>query len=342
MLPEKEMIILKIIIDCFGGDNSPDEILKGVWMALEKTDSEFVLCGNSDTVKERISALALKPSERISFLHSETKIEGSEEPVKAIRSKKESSLVVGLNALANGEGDAFVSAGNTGAIFAGATFIVKRIDGIKRAALASIIPTMTGLMILIDTGANVSLRPEYYPQMAIMGSLFSKTLLGADSPRVGLINIGEEESKGTETVIEAYSLLKNTEGINFIGNLEVRDLLNSGCEVAVCDGWTGNIALKSAEGTAKILTGELKSAFKKNILTKLAGIIMLSGMKSLKKKFDYKEYGAAPILGVNKPVIKAHGNSDAKAFEKSIEIALNYAKLNVIEKIKEHINSDKE
>ena len=333
---------MKIIIDCFGGDNSPDEILKGVWLALGTTDAEFALCGNEKIIKERMSALSLKESGRITFINAETKIEGDDEPVKAIRTKKDSSLVVALNALKDGNGDAFVSAGNTGAIFAGATFIVKRIDGVKRAALASIIPTLSGLMVLIDTGANVSLRPEYYPQMAIMGSLFSQTLLKKPSPRVGLINIGEEESKGTETVIEAYSLLKNTPGINFTGNLEVRNLLNSECDVAVCDGWTGNIALKSAEGAAKTITGELKAAFKKNIFTKLSALIMLSEMKALKKRFDYKEYGAAPIIGVNKPVIKAHGNSDAAAFEKAIKIALNYAELNVIDKIKNHINCNKD
>lgn len=334
------MIHLKIIIDAFGGDHSPDEILKGVYLALTETKADFILCGNEKIIRERLAALSLEENPRISILHAESKIEGNDEPVLAIRKKKDSSIVVALEALKNGVGDALVSAGNTGALFAGATLLVKRIKGIKRAAISSVLPTLEGPLVLIDTGANVTLRPEYYPQMALMGSIFHSKLFGTPSPRAGLINIGDEETKGTDTVIEAYNLLKETSGINFIGNFEARNLLAGGCDVAVCDGWTGNIALKSIEGTAKVLTGELKAMFTKNLKTKLAAGLLLKQIGEFSAKFNYKEYGGAPIIGVEKPIIKAHGNSDAKTFSKSIILAEKYTGLNVIDEIKKHIISN--
>lgn len=334
------MIFLKILIDAFGGDHSPDEILRGVQLALSESASEFILCGNEKIIKERMAALSIPENPRISIMHAETKIEGNDEPVLAIRKKKDSSMVVGLEALKEGIGDAFVSAGNTGALFAGATLLVKRIKGIKRAAISSVLPTLEGPLVLIDTGANVTLRPEYYPQMALMGSAFYSKLFKEASPTVGLINIGDEETKGTETVLEAYNLLKETKGINFIGNFEARNLLAGGCQVAVCDGWTGNIALKSAEGTAKVLTGELKKMFTRNLKTKLAAGLLLKQIGEFSQKFNYKEYGGAPIIGVEKPILKAHGNSDAKTFSKAIVMAEKFAASNVIEEIKAHINNN--
>lgn len=325
---------MKLIVDAFGGDNSPDEIIKGVYQALELTESEFILCGNQSIIKERMSALSLPENNRISILNAETKIEGDEEPVEAIKRKSDSSIVVGLHALKDGTGDAFISAGNTGALFAGATLIVKRIKGIKRAAIGTVLPTASEPIVLLDTGANVSLRAECYPQLAVMGSVYYKKLFGSENPRVGLVNIGEEATKGTDTVIEAYKLLKETEAINFIGNFEIRNILQGSCDVIVCDGWTGNIVLKTLEGTAMAIMKEIKSIFKKNFKTKLAAMGVMSELSAFKAKFDYEAYGGAPIIGVEKPVIKAHGSSDARAIANAALQAEKYIKQNVIDDIK--------
>ncbi len=325
---------MKLIIDGFGGDNAPDEIIKGVYNSLEKSETDFIICGNENILKERIKALSLPESERISILHAETKIEGDDEPVEALRKKKDSSIVVGLTALKEGLADGFISAGNTGAVFAGATLIVKRIKGIKRAAIITVFPTETGPLVLLDTGANVSLRAECYPQLAKMGCAYSEKLFGTKNPRVGLVNIGEEATKGTDTVVEAYELLKNTEDLNFVGNFEIRNILKGGCDVIVCDGWTGNIVLKTLEGTAKAFMTEIKAIFSKNLKTKLAALGVMSEISSFKAKFDYKAYGGAPIVGVEKAVIKAHGSSDARAITSSIMQAEKYIKQNVIEDIK--------
>ncbi len=327
-------MFLKLIIDAFGGDNAPDEIIKGVYAALDKTDCCFSLCGNEPVIRERISALSLKENPRIDILHAETKIEGDDEPVDAIRHKKDSSIVVGLNALKEGYGDGFISAGNTGAVFAGATLLVKRIKGVKRAAIITVFPTATGPLVLLDTGANVTLRAECYPQLAIMGAAYSKLLFGTENPRVGLVNIGEEATKGTDTVVEAYELLNNTEEINFAGNFEIRNLLAGGCDVIVCDGWTGNIVLKTLEGTAKAFMKEIKEIFNKNLKTKLSALGVMSELSSFKAKFDYKAYGGAPIVGVEKPVIKAHGSSDARAIVSAILQAEKYINGNVVGNIK--------
>jgi len=331
------MIFLKLIIDGFGGDNSPDEIIKGVYNSFDKTEAEFIICGNESILKERMSALSLPENPRVAILHAETKIEGNEEPVNAIKRKKDSSIVKGLYALKEGEGDAFISAGNTGAVFAGATLIVKRIKGVKRAAIATVFPTATGPLVLLDTGANVTLRAECYPQLGLMGSVYSKNLFGTENPKVGLVNIGEEETKGTETVLEAYELLKNDQNINFTGNFEIRNILSGGCDVIVCDGWTGNITLKTLEGTAKAFMKEIKAIFNKNLITKLSALGVMSEISAFKAKFDYKAYGGAPIIGVEKPVIKAHGSSDARAITAAILQAEKYIKQNVITDIKSRL-----
>lgn len=332
------MIFLKLIIDGFGGDNSPDEILKGVYDSFEKTTADFIICGNESILRERMAALSLPESDRVSILHAETKIEGNDEPVSAIKRKKDSSIVVGLTALRDGMGDAFISAGNTGAVFAGATLIVKRIKGIKRAALATVFPTATGPLVLLDTGANVSLRAECYPQLALMGAAYSNKLFGTENPKIGLVNIGEEETKGTETVVEAYELLKNSGNINFCGNFEIRNILAGGCDVIVCDGWTGNIVLKTLEGTALAFMKEIKGIFKKNLKTKLSALGVMSELSAFKAKFDYKAYGGAPIIGVEKPVIKAHGSSDARAIVSAILQAEKCVSQNIVSDIKARLS----
>ncbi len=329
---------MKIILDAFGGDNAPEQIVKGGWQAAkDNSDMELILCGDEEKIKAVMQAQGLSMLPNISIHHAPDVILGEDEPVSAIRKKKESSMVVGLTLLKEGKGDAFVSAGNSGALLTGATLIVKRMKGIKRAAMAPLIPTATGPALLIDSGANVVCKSEYYEQFGIMGSIYMEKVMGVKNPKVGLLNIGTEEGKGTDTVVEAYGLLRKAD-LNFYGNLEVRDVLKGDCQVLVGDGWTGNIVLKSIEGVAKEFSGELKKMFKKNPLTMLAAVLVGKEIKAFKKRFDYKEHGGAPILGLNAPVIKAHGSSDAKAIYNAIRQACGCVSKGVTQAIAEALN----
>ncbi|MBQ4110870.1 MAG: phosphate acyltransferase PlsX [Clostridia bacterium] len=327
---------MKIIVDAFGGDNSPDSVIKGAYLAA-KDNIDIILTGKQSIIESKMKEFGLEPNPHITIVNAEDKILGEDEPVKAIKEKKDSSMVVGLRLLADGVGDAFVSAGNTGAVLAGATLIIRRLKGIKRAALATVIPTAKGPAILTDCGSNVVCKPEYYPQFAMMGSAYLEAVIGEKNPKVGLINIGTEETKGTETVLEAYALLKENSNINFGGNCEARDVLKGDFKVMVADGFTGNVILKVIEGVAKEFTGSMKEMFFKNIATKVSALIMKKGLKEFKKKYDYKEHGGAPILGLNKPVIKAHGSSNDYAIYKAIIQADTFAKQGVIEKIQKNI-----
>ena len=321
---------MKIILDAFGGDNAPGEIVKGGWRAAkENSGIELILCGDERKINQVLEQEKLERLSNVSIHHAGEVILGSDDPVGAIRQKKDSSMVVGLNLLKDGQGDAFVSAGNSGALLSGATLIVKRLKGIKRAAMAPVLPTATGPAILIDGGANVVCKSEYYVQFGLMGSVYMEKVMGVKEPKVGLLNIGTEECKGTDTVIEAFQLLKEAP-LRFYGNLEVRDVLKGDCQVLVGDGWTGNIVLKLVEGVAKEFSSELKAMFKKSPLTMLAALMMGGQLKAFKKRFDYKEYGGAPIMGLNAPVIKAHGSSDAKAIYFAVQQAYNCVKQDVV------------
>lgn len=310
---------MNIIVDAFGGDNAPLEVIKGAAQAVTELDVDITLTGNEKVIRELAEKNGIS-LDRISIIHTESVIDIHEEPTEIIKSRSDCSMALGLKALADGKGDAFVSAGSTGALVVGSTFITKRIKGIKRPALAPILPTATGHVILMDAGANVDCRPEMLMQFGIMGSCYMEKVMGVKSPKVGLLNVGAEDTKGRELDKDAHKLLKDAP-VNFYGNLEARELPKGACEVAVSDGFTGNIALKLYEGMGSFLAGEIKSMLSDGIGGKLAALLILKKVKAFKKKLDYKEVGGGVLMGISKPVIKAHGSSDAKAFYNAIRQA---------------------
>ena len=310
---------MKIILDIYGGDNAPLAPLKGAEMAVKELGVEIIAVGNEAEMKEICEKEKIS-TDGFTFVDAPLVMPVCAEPTSALKEYKESSLVKGLSLLAEGEGDAYVGAGSTGAIVVAATLVVKRIKGIKRAALASVMPGLEHDYMLLDLGANVECRPEMLVQFGMMGSVYMKSVEGIENPTVGLVNIGVEESKGTEVHKEAYGLMKNA-GYNFIGNVEVRDVPAGACDVAVTDGWTGNIVLKTVEGLGKGFGKMLKGMLMKNALTKISALFLKDGIKSFKDKMDAGKRGGAPLLGIAKPVIKAHGNSDAFAFKNAINQA---------------------
>lgn len=326
---------MKIIVDAFGGDNSPDVVIKGAAMAVEKLDVDIVLTGDENKIKSFAAANGIS-LDRISIIHTESVIDIHEEPTTILKERSDCSMAVGLKALADGEGDAFVSAGSTGALVVGATFIAKRLKGIKRAALAPIMPTDDGYIMLIDAGANVECRPEALVQFGIMGSCYMEKVLGIKSPKVGLINVGAEDTKGRDMDKEAYALLKKAP-INFYGNLEARDIPFGVCQVAVSDGFTGNVALKLYEGMGSFMAHTLKGMFLDGLGGKIAYLLLRKKVAAIKKKLDYTEVGGAVLMGISKPVIKAHGSSDAKAFYNAIRQAKNCVEGDVIGEISRSI-----
>ena len=335
---------MKIIVDAFGGDNAPLEIIKGCAMAVEKfEDVEIILTGDEETIRKVAEENEIS-LDRIEIVHAPDVIEMSDHPTELMKSKKNSSMAVGLRLLAGGDGgDAMISAGSTGAMLTGATLIVKRIKGVKRPALAPVMPNADGKFMLIDCGANADCRPEMLVQFAHMGSVYMKNVLGVENPRVGLANIGTEETKGDELRKATYSLLKDEPNINFIGNFETRDIAEGGADVVVADGFTGNIILKTYEGVASMLSSKFKGVFKKNILNKLGAAVMLKDLNAIKKSMDHNEYGGAPFLGVKKPVFKAHGSSKAITICNAIRLTREFVASDVIGKIAEDIsvNADK-
>ena len=330
---------MRIVVDGFGGDYAPEEILFGCIAALEeKQDLELIVTGNENAFRKIIEDAGKTVPKNMSFVATTEIVENEDDPISAIRKKKDSSLVVGLQLVSEQKGDAFVSAGNTGAVLTGATLIIKRIRGIKRAALCPTIPTKKGKAVIVDVGANAECKPEFYPQFAMMGTVYAKELLGIEHPKAGLINIGVEHHKGTSTVVEAHQLLKEEPSIDFVGNIEARDLLNGDVQVLVSDGWTGNIALKTLEGTALTLFYFLKDVFYQNFFTKLAAAILKPGLTRVKKMMDAKEVGGAPLLGLNAPVVKAHGNSDRVAYKNAILFAAALTEKDVCGKIRQHLS----
>ncbi len=308
---------MKIIVDAFGGDNAPLEVLKGAAEAVQKLDVEVVLTGNEKIIRETAEKNGIS-LDKISIIHTESVIDIHEEPTAVIKEKDDCSMAVGLKALAEGKGDAFVSAGSTGALVVGATFIAKRIKGVKRAALAPIMPTAKGHMILVDGGANVDCRPEMLVQFGIMGSCYMNKVMGVKSPKVGLVNVGSEDTKGRELELEAYKQFKNAP-VSFYGNLEAREIPFGACEVVVSDGFTGNVLLKLYEGMG--------------FGGKLAALMIMKKIKAFKKKMDYTEVGGAVLLGISKPVIKAHGSSNGRAFYNAVRQAKNCVEGKVVEEI---------
>ena len=329
---------MKVIIDMYGGDNAPKAPILGAAMAAKELGVDIVAVGNEAEMRKICEENGISGFE---FIDAPLVMPVCAEPTEVMKSYKESSLAVGLRALADGRGDAFVSAGSTGAIVVGATLIVKRIKGIKRAALASVIPGLDRSYMLLDLGANVECRPEMLCQFASMGSIYMNKLEGVKNPEVGLINIGAEESKGGELQKEAYKLLKESD-LNFIGNVEPRDLPKGVCDVAVADGWTGNIVLKLTEGLVSAFGKKLKGVMMSSLLTKLGALTMKGALTDFKKSMDYTERGGAPLLGIAKPVIKAHGSSDPKAFMNAIRQAKTFYEQDVIGTISAAVAAQKE
>lgn len=308
---------MKISIDAMGGDNAPHEIVKGVYEALHAFDDLHIqLYGDEGKLSSLVTA-----HDRLQIIHTDELIEGTDEPVRAVRKKKNSSMVKMAESVRTGEADACVSAGNTGALMAAGLFVVGRIDQVDRPALAPTLPTIDGQgFVMLDLGANSDAKPEHLEQFAVMGSVYAEKVRGIKHPRVGLLNIGTEDKKGNELTKAAFTLLKEAP-INFVGNVESRDLLNGVADVVVTDGFTGNMVLKSIEGTAAGIFTLLKEAFNTSAKTKLSALLVKDQLRALKGKLDYSEYGGAGLFGLKAPVIKAHGSSNANAIFHAIRQA---------------------
>lgn len=332
---------MKIIVDAFGGDNAPHEVIKGCARAVKELGVEIVLTGSREKIESCAKELDVS-LDGISIIHTDEVFDIHEEPVQIIKSGKNTSMGVGLKLLHDGGGDAFVSAGSTGALVVGATMTVKRIKGIKRVALASIIPADKGSFILMDAGANTDCRPEMLLQFAIMGSAYMEKVMGIKNPRVALVNIGAEETKGRDLEIETYKLLKES-SLNFCGNVEARDIPNGDYQVVVTDGYTGNVLLKLYEGMGKFFSRKLKGILS-GINGKISALLVLGKIKAFKKQMDYSEVGGSLMMGSCKPVIKAHGSSNANAFYNAIRQAKKCIDEKVIDEISLSIseNSGKE
>lgn len=322
---------MKIIVDVMGGDKAPEETVKGAfWAAKDFGDVEFVLIGDRSRIEE-IAKENEFDLDRVEIVHADQVITMEDNPVLVVRGKQNSSMSIGLKMLAEGQGDAFVSTGNTGALFTGANLIVRKLKGVLRPGIGAIIP-FENPVLLMDTGANVTVTEENLEQFGVMGAAYMRKMYGIENPRVGLLNNGSEECKGTELQQAAYQRLKKNPDINFVGNVEGNSAAFGTCDVLVTDGFTGNIFLKGVEGLGKLLLGKIKAMFK-SPLGILAYLALKGKIKGLKKQFDSSEHGGAPILGINKPVIKAHGSSNAKAFKNAIRQAIGCANSGMNEEI---------
>ena len=333
---------MKIIIDAMGGDNAPLAPVEGALRAARELGVEIALAGDREKVEAALAQLGERTLPAgVELVPTTQVIEMADNPARAFREKPDSSMTRGLEWVRDGKADAFVSAGSTGALLSGATLVVKRIRGIRRAALAPVVPNSRGQMVLIDCGATAECTPEYLLQFAFMGSYYAKRFLGADAPRVALLNIGAEPGKGMDLQREAYALLEKAdrEGrIRFIGNLEAREALCPGeADVLVTDGFTGNIFLKTVEGSALTFSQALKEMFLSGMQTKMAGAMLKSALGDFKKRFDSSEIGGTAMLGITKPVIKAHGSSNAYAFYNAVRQAAEVARSGILEDIAENV-----
>ena len=333
---------MRIIIDAMGGDNAPVEIVKGTLAAAAKRpDVEMVLVGREEAVR---AAMGQQTPANVTVVNATEVIEICDDPATAFKKKKDSSITVGLNMLKNGEGDAFVSAGSTGALLSAATLVVKRIKGIRRAPMCPVIPTGAGQAVPIDCGANAECTVEYLVQFAYLGSFYASHVLGIKNPRVGLLNIGAEPSKGDSLRLETWPVLQaagERGEINFIGNIEAKEAIKGGCDVIVADGYSGNIMLKTIEGVGSYLGGEVKKLFLQSAKTKIAGLLVQSGLKAFKAQLDPDRVGGTAFLGISKPVIKAHGSSGAYAIENAVYQAVRVAESAIIAEIEANVDKMK-
>ena len=327
---------MRVVVDAFGGDNAPLEIVKGAAMASKELGVDITLTGNKGTIENIIKENGLEFSGELNIVHTDDIISMHDDPTTLLKAHSESSMALAFKELSEGRADAFVSAGSTGAIVVGGTLIIKRIKGIKRPALAGLIPSPKGHYMLMDMGANAECRPEMLQQFGIMANAYLSRVEGIENPRIALLNIGTEDSKGGELQKEAYKLLSETP-INFVGNIESREMPKGECDAVITDGFTGNIALKLIEGTAITFFKLVKNALYKNIFNKLAALVIKKDLYALKSMMDSSEVGGAPLLGVKKPVIKAHGSSDAKAIKNAIKQAVIFTENGVVDTITESL-----
>lgn len=324
---------MRIILDVMGADNKPEELIRGAVMAKKEYDNcDITFVGD----KEQILAALSKEGENkndYGIVDCSDFVTMEDDPMSIVNTHASSSMAKALKMVSKGEGDAAISCGNTGALFTGATLIVRRVKSIKRAALGSVLPFGPKGMLLLDSGANVTVTSEHLVQFAYLGSIYMEKVMGIERPRVGLLNNGAEEHKGTPIIVEAHKMLEHAQGINFIGNVEGKDIPFGVCDVLICDGFAGNIALKTTEGVAKFVMKKMKEVFSDGLTAKLAGLLIRKKLYKMKKYFDATEYGGAPFLGLARPVIKAHGNSDANAIKNAIRQAINYCSCGAIEQI---------
>ena len=338
---------MKIILDAMGGDHAPEAPVLGAIEAAKAYGTEIMLVGRGEAILEVLKKNNIENlPDGIEVYHAEDVVDMHDDPGKVLHQRKNSSMVVGLKLLADGKGDAFVSAGSTGALLTGATLLVKRVKGIRRAAMGPSMPTKAGGKVVIcDCGANAECTPEFLLQFGIVGSAYSKNVLGVEKPRVGLLNIGTEDSKGTQLQKDAYALLQDAAAqglIHFVGNVEARSVPLGEVDVVVCDGFNGNVLIKTIEGTAMFMGSMLKKIFKKNALTKIGYLLCSSGVKEMMKMMDSREIGGTQFLGIKKPVIKAHGNSDVLAFRNAVKQAMTAAESDFTAQLEKDLAAMKE
>ena len=333
---------MRIIIDAMGGDNAPLAIVKGALQGQKRWGVDITLTGDETAIRNALSQCGVSElPQGMDIAPTTEEVTMEDDPATVFRRKKDTSMGVGLTMLREGKGDALVSAGSTGALLTGATLITKRIHGIRRAAMAPVIPTTTGQAVLIDCGANAECTPEYLVQFAYLGSFYAQQVLRLAKPRVGLLNIGAEDSKGTDLQKQTLARLRQAgeEGhLHFIGNIEAKEAIKGGCDVIVTDGFSGNILLKTMEGVGSFAGTALKKMFKKNLLTKLAALAVMPGLNEFKGRLDPNKVGGTAFIGISKPVIKAHGASNAEAIENAIGQAKGFAQSGLIQKIEENID----
>ncbi|AHM56483.1 phosphate acyltransferase PlsX [Peptoclostridium acidaminophilum DSM 3953] len=330
---------MKIAIDGMGGDHAPFSTVKGIVDAINEYNAEIVVTGDKTVLENEFAKYSFDKG-NLEIIHTTQVVTNDDKPVKAVKGKKDSSMMVALELVKNNKADAAVSAGNTGALLAGGLLNIGRIAGVDRPALCTALPSKKGFTLLLDAGANADCKPINIVQFGIMGSIYARQVLDVKNPTVGLVNVGSEEGKGNELTKAAYELLKEEKLINFTGNIEARDIPEGKADVVVCDGFTGNVILKLIEGVADFLMGKLKNVFMSGLISKLAALLVKDGLKQMKSELDYSEYGGAPFVGVDGALIKAHGSSDAKAIKNAIGYAMKYVEGDVVGEIKNSIKGE--
>ncbi|WP_457569529.1 phosphate acyltransferase PlsX [Desulfurobacterium sp.] len=329
---------MRVILDAMGGDNAPYVPVLGAVQAVKEFGYKVTLVGREEAIKKELDKYSF-PASSIEIVHAEDVVSMEDQPSEVLKKKRNSSLHIGTKLLKSGEGDVFVSAGNTGAVMAVSLFTLGRIKGIDRPAISAILPNLKSQTFLLDVGANVDCKPVHLFQFAIMGEAYARYVLKEENPRIGLLSIGEEDTKGNELTKETFKLLAKAreKGLNFVGNAEGRDIYNGNFDVIVCDGFVGNVCLKLSESVAKILAKILKEEIEKHFISRLGAITLLPAIKGFKKRIDYAEWGGAPLLGLKKPVIIAHGSSNAKAIKNALRVGVEFAETKVVEHIEENM-----